>query len=173
MSEKRPSQYPKRYRPRIARTAEHDWLNDAKDRSIKTWDRLSALPACHTENDRLGAYPTTKTPGLALLAMNSAAIAKTYFEHGQFVRFMQLPLNFRLITTGPSCNTLAAPLFDWAINPLNDVHQGRVIFFDSANCGRCAKCIRKVGYLYAGHKLRRFYDSVSKKSPTYNRKKQH
>jgi len=105
-------------------------MNDANDRSIKKWDKL---PACHTENDRLEAYPTTKTPGLALLAMNSAAIAKTYREHGQFVRFMQLPLDFCLITTDTSANTLAAPLSYWASNPLDDVHQGRVIFLRSSD----------------------------------------
>jgi len=105
-------------------------MNDAKERSIKKWDRL---PACHAKNDRMESYPTGKTSRSISLAMNSTAIAKTYFEHGQFVRFMQLPLDFRLITTDTSANTLAAPLSYWATSPLDNVHQGRVIFLRSSD----------------------------------------
>ena len=101
---------------------------DAKNRSIQTWDRL---PACHTENDRLEAYSTKGSSRPALLAMNFAAIARSYRDSGHFTLIMALPLDFVSITTDTSCNTLAAPLADRASSPLDDVHQGRVIFLRS------------------------------------------
>ena len=103
---------------------------DAKNRPICTWDRL---PACYAHVDRLEVYPTWGASRLALLAMNSAAIARTCRDSGHFVRFMAPPLDFVLITTDTSCNTLAAPLADRATSPLDDVHQGRVIFLRSTD----------------------------------------
>ena len=104
-------------------------MNNARNGSIQTWDRL---PACHSENDRLEAYPTAVASRPALLAMNSAAIARTCRDSGHFVRFMDSPLDFVSITTDTSCNTLAAPLAERATSPLDDVHQGRVIFLRSS-----------------------------------------
>ena len=101
----------------------------AKNRSIQTWDRL---PACHSENDRLEAYPTALASRDALLAMDSAVIGRTCRDSGHFVRFMDPPLDFVSITTDTSFNTLAAPLADRASSPLDDVHQGRVIFLRSS-----------------------------------------
>ena len=104
-------------------------MNIAKNRSIHRWDRL---PACHFESDRLEPNPTAVASSSALLAMNSAVIARTCRDSGHFVRFMDSPLDFVSITTDTSCNTLAAPLADRATSPLDDVHQGRVIFLRSA-----------------------------------------
>ena len=80
----------------------------------------------------LKANPTAVASSSALLAMTSAAIARICRDSGHFVRFMDSPLDFAAITTDTSCNTLAAPLADRASNPLDDVHQGRVIFLRSS-----------------------------------------
>jgi hypothetical protein len=86
------------------------------------------LPACHTDTDGLEACNKTKGIRPVLLAMNFAAIGRTCRDSGHFIRFMAQPLDFVSITTDTSCNTLAAPLADRATSPLDDVHQGRVIF---------------------------------------------
>jgi len=98
---------------------------DAKNHSIHKWNRL---PAFYPYFVRLEAYATKGTLRPALLAMNSAAIVRTCRDSGHFIRFMAQPLDFVSITTDASCNTLAAPLADRATSPLDDVHQGRVIF---------------------------------------------
>ena len=98
---------------------------DAKNRLIYALDRPQA---CYAHFDRLEAYPTKDVSRPALLAMNSAAIARTCRDSAHFIRFMAQPLDFVSITTDTSCNTLAAPLADRATSPLDDVHQGRVIF---------------------------------------------
>jgi hypothetical protein len=69
---------------------------------------------------------------LSLLAMDSAAIAVTCHDSGYFARFMALPLDFVSIASDTLLNTLAAPLADRALSSLDDVHQGRVIFFHSS-----------------------------------------
>lgn len=69
---------------------------------------------------------------LSLLAMDSAAIAVTCYASGYFASFMALPLDFVSIASDTLLNTLAAPLADRALSSLDDVHQGRVIFFHSS-----------------------------------------
>ena len=59
------------------------------------------------------------------------ASTRTCRDSGHFVRFIDSPLDFVTITTDTFCNTLAAPLADRATSPLDDVHQGRVIFLRS------------------------------------------
>lgn len=103
---------------------------DTKNRLIYALDRPQA---CYAHFDRLEAYPTKGALPPALLAMNFAAIARTCRDSGHFIRFMAQPLDFVSITTDTSCNTLAAPLADRAASPLDDVHQGRVIFLRSFN----------------------------------------
>jgi hypothetical protein len=71
---------------------------------------------------------------LSLLAMDSAAIAVTCHDSGYFARFMALPLDFVSIASDTLPNTLAAPLADRALSSLDDVHQGRVIFFTLPIC---------------------------------------
>jgi hypothetical protein len=102
---------------------------DAINRSVHKWNRF---PAFYPDFDRLEAYATKGILHPALLAMNSAAIVRTCRDSGHFVRFMAQPLDFVSITTDTSCNTLAAPLADRATSPLDDVHQGRVIFLRSS-----------------------------------------
>ena len=80
----------------------------------------------------LKANPTAVASSSALLAMNSAVIARTCRDSGHYDRFMDSPLDFPGMSTDTSGNTLAAPLADRASSPLDDVHQGRVIFLRSA-----------------------------------------
>ncbi len=101
---------------------------DAKNRPIDKSDRV---PVCHSHHDSPKDYATKGAPRPVLLAINAAAIVRTCRDSGHFVRFMAQPLDFVSITTDTSCNTLAAPLADRAISPLDDVHQGRVIFLRS------------------------------------------